>query len=400
MKRIAYLTGHYPRASHTFIEREVAALRALGHEVLTCSVRRTPRSELSGPAQEAEQAKTWHLLEAARRPAELIGAHAHALRHHPRRWLRALRLALKTAPEGPRAHLRQLFYFAEAAVLARHLTTQGVAHLHNHLASQSLNVTMLAAELADLPYSYTIHGPDTFFEAPRWHLGTKTRHAAFVACISDFARSQLMCFTDPEDWPKLRIVHCGVIPEEYRGGAFAGRNLLFVGRIVGLKGPRLLLEALARLSEAHPEARLTYLGDGPDRAALEARVAALGLTDRVTFLGYQPPERVAEELARTDLLCLPSFAEGVPVVLMEAMAAERAVISTRIAGIPELIEDGVSGRLVPPGNLEALTEALGQMLSDPESARAMGRAARAKVEAEFDVRHSARQLSALFEADP
>ncbi len=397
MKRIAYLTGHYPRASHTFIEREVAALRAMGHAVETCSIRRTPTSDLSGPDQIAEQARTWHVIEAARSPARLLSAHLHYLRRAPGRWVRALRLAIATSADGPRAMLWQIFYFLEAAVLARHLQERQVAHLHNHLASQSCNVALLASELSGIPFSFTIHGPDTFFEAPRWHLGTKARHGAFVACISHFARSQLMCFADPADWEKLRIVHCGVTPEAYRGGAFEGTRILFVGRLVGVKGPRLLLEALVRLKEDHPEARLTYIGDGPDRTALETLTEKAGLKDRVRFLGFQAPDAVAEALTQTDVFCLPSFAEGVPVVLMEAMAARRAVVTSRIAGIPELIEDGVTGRLVPPGDLESLTQALSDCLSDPEAARAMGEAARAKVMAEFDARKEAAKLSRLIE---
>ncbi|MHA6326933.1 glycosyltransferase [Roseivivax sp. CAU 1753] len=400
MKRVAYLTGHYPRASHTFIEREVAGLRALGHDVRTCSIRRTAASDLSGPDQSAEQDRTWHVIEAARSPARLIGAHLHYLRRAPKRWVRALGLALRTSADGPRAMLWQVFYFLEAAVLARHLEDQGVAHLHNHLASQSCNVALLTSALSGIPYSFTIHGPDTFFEAPRWHLGTKARHAAFVACISHFARSQLMCFADPADWDKLRIVHCGITPEEYRSGAFQGTRLLFVGRLVGVKGPRLLLDALLRLSTAHPDATLTYVGDGPDRAALEARVQAAGLGDRVRFLGFRPPSEVASALAEADVFCLPSFAEGVPVVLMEAMAAERVVVSTRIAGIPELIEDGVTGRLVPPGDLDALTQALSECLSDADASRNMGRAARAKVKHDFNVSIEAAKLSELIEAVP
>jgi glycosyltransferase involved in cell wall biosynthesis len=398
MKRVAYLTGHYPRVSHTFIEREVEGLRALGHEVQTCSIRRTARSELSGPAQEAEQARTWHVIEAAKRPATLLGAHWHYLRHHPRRWWQTLRLAVRTSADGPRALLWQLFYFLEAAVLARHLEREKVAHLHNHLASQSCNVAMLTSALSGIPYSFTIHGPDTFFEAPRWHLAEKTRRAAFVSCISHFARSQLMCFADPADWDKLKIVHCGVYPEAYTAPETEGARLLFVGRLVGVKGPRLLLRALTQLSGTHPDATLTYVGDGPDRVALETLARETGLAERVRFLGYQPPEKVAEALADADVFCLPSFAEGVPVVLMEAMAAGRAVVTSRIAGIPELIEDGVSGRLVPPGDLGALTDALEACLSDRDAARRMGEAARARVAAEFDARIEARKLSAHIEA--
>ncbi|SFD71925.1 glycosyltransferase family 4 protein [Roseivivax sediminis] len=396
--RIAYLTGEYPRASDTFIQREVAGLRACGHEVLTCSIRRTGGEHLVGPEQRAEQAATFHVLEAAKRPGRLIAAHARWMRS-PGRYLSALRLAWRTAPAGLRGHLYNLIYFAEAGVLAAHLADRGVTHLHNHIAKASCTVAMLASALSGLPYSFTIHGPDIFFAPEHWRIDEKARRARFVACISDFARSQLMCFAPQESWPRLHVVHCGVDPARYDGARPApGQHLLFVGRLAAVKGVPLLLDALAALAPERPELRLTLIGDGPERAALEAQAARLGIAKRCAFLGFRGQAEVAEALREADMLVLPSFAEGVPVVLMEAMAAQVPVVTTRIAGVPELVEDGVHGRLVAPGDGATLQDAIGTLLDDPEARARMGAAGRAKVAESYDAGGEARRLSALIRA--
>ncbi|SLN22381.1 Alpha-D-kanosaminyltransferase [Roseivivax jejudonensis] len=397
--RLAYLTGEYPRASDTFIQREVAGLRAVGHDVLTCSVRRTGPEHLVGPEQRAEQSATFHVLEAARRPATLLAAHLRWMRA-PRRYLAALGLAWQTAPTGLRGRLYNLIYFAEAAVLAAHLSDRGVSHLHNHIAKSSCTVAMLASALSGLPYSFTIHGPDIFFAPEHWRIDEKARRARFVSCISDFARSQLMCFAPTETWPRLHVIHCGVDPDRYaaRQATAPGTRLLFVGRLAGVKGVPLLLDAVAALAPAHPELALDLIGDGPERAALEARARDLGIAARCRFLGYQGQDEVARALGETDLLVLPSFAEGVPVVLMEALAAAVPVVTTRIAGVPELVEDGVHGRLVPPGDGTALTAAIDALLQDPEVRARLGAAGQAKVRAGYDAGIEARRLATLFAA--
>jgi glycosyltransferase involved in cell wall biosynthesis len=173
---------------------------------------------------------------------------------------------------------------------------------------------------------------------------------------------------------------------------------LFVGRLAGVKGVPILIDAMSNLVEKHPDLRLRLVGDGPDRRRLEADVEARGLGKRIEFLGYRSQAEVAEELARTDVFVLPSFAEGVPVVLMEAMAAQVPVVTTRIAGVPELVEDGVSGLLVPPGDSDAFTAALDALLADPDRRQALGAAGRRKVVADYDAAQEARRLSVLVQA--
>ena len=395
LPKLAYLTGEYPRASDTFIQREVAALRELGHEVLTCSIRTTGPEHLVGPEQRAEHARTFKVLDACRSPLRLLRAHALGMRR-PRRYLRALTLAWRTAPKGLKGRAFNLIYFAEAGVLAEALENAGVQHLHNHIAKASCTVAMLASELSGIPFSFTIHGPDIFFEPQHWRIDEKTRRARFVACISAFCRAQLMCFAGRADWDKLKIIHCGIEPTRYAPSRHEGQTLLFTGRLAGVKGVPVLLRALSALAPRHPELRLRLIGDGPERAVLEAMAAELGIAARTEFLGYRSQAEVAEALTEADVFVLPSFAEGVPVVLMEAMAAQVPVVTTRIAGVPELVDHGVSGLLVPPGEAEALTEALEALLADPDLRRSMGAAGRAKVEAHFTAKTEAAKLSALF----
>jgi len=394
-RTIAYLTGEYPRATDTFIQREVSELRTQGFTVHTCSIRRTGPEHLVGPEQRTEAAGTFHVIEAAKRPVTLLRAHFQALAT-PKRYIKALILAIGTAPPGLRGMLYQLFYFLEAAVLAQHLRARGVSHLHNHIAKASCTVAMLASALSGIPYSFTIHGPDIFFEPHHWRIDAKVARAKFVACISEFCRSQVMIFADPAHWTKLHIVHCGVIPDRYadRPPRPKGRqNMLFVGRLAVVKGMPVLLDALRILSKTHPKARLTIIGDGPDRGMLEAESTGLN----VDYVGYKSQSEVAEALAQTDIFVLPSFAEGVPVVLMEAMAASVPVVTTRIAGVPELVEDGVSGHLVPPGDAAALAQAITRIL-DTDAPQTMGAAGRARVMAEFDIRAEARWLGHLIES--
>lgn len=396
---VAYLTGEYPRATDTFIQREVAALRAHGLTVETCSIRRTGVEHHVGEEQRAEASRTFHVLEATGKPLASLRAHLAALRA-PGRYLRALRLAWKTAPGGIKGHIYNLIYFAEAVVLADHMRRLGVVHLHNHIAKSSCTVAMLASAVSGIPYSFTLHGPDIFFEPYHWRLDEKIARAAFVACISHFCRSQAMIFSAPAHWDRLHIVHCGVDPALYDTPRTAcGKRLLFVGRLAAVKGVPVLFHALRDLGPDHPDLHLTLIGDGPERRALEDQARVMGLSGMVDFAGYKGQAEVAQALRETDFLVLPSFAEGLPVVLMEALAARVPVLTTRIAGVGELVEDGISGRLVAPGDPVALTAALRALLdATPEDRAAMGAAGRARVRAEFDSVTEAGKLAALIAA--
>lgn len=400
---IAYLTGEYPAVSHTFILREVEALRALGRSVTTCAIRRTGPEHRQGAAESAAAASTFYVLEAAQNPVRLLAAQIAALRT-PRRYGAALALAWRTRPPGLKALLWQMFYFLEATVLARHLQAQGIAHLHNHFGNSSGSVAMLTSVLSGIPFSYTMHGPAIFFEPHHWRIDEKIARARFVACISHFCRSQGMIFSDPVHWDKLKIIHCGVRPDRYgrtagHAAGGAGKRIIFVGRLAAVKGVPVLLEAFARARATHPEAELVLVGDGAERPRITARAADLGLGSSVRFAGYLTQDQVADELAQADIFALPSFAEGVPVVLMEAMATGLPVIATRIAGIGELVEEGASGFLVPPGDVDTLADRLCALLADAGQRSAMGQLGRACVVEEFDIAQEAARLDRLFEGD-
>jgi glycosyltransferase involved in cell wall biosynthesis len=395
---IAYITGEYPRATDTFIQREVFALRGLGIQILTCSIRKTGAEHLVGDEQRTEAKSTFYVLQAAKSPLRLIACHLRALINTPRKYYNTLALALRTGSSGFKNHLYQLFYFAEAVILADHLQRNGVVHLHNHIAKASCSVAMLASNISGIPFSFTLHGPDIFFAPEHWRLDEKIKRAQFVACISHFCRNKAKEFSKPDCWGKLHIVHCGVEPARYADQVSADNDtpqLTFVGRLATVKGIPVLFDALTKVIS---ECNITIIGDGPERAELETKAQALGLQDMVKFAGYKSQSEVAEALQKTDLFVLPSFAEGVPVVLMEAMAARVPVIATQIAGIPELVEHNVSGLLVPAGDADALANAISELIGDKKRRTEMGQAGHQKVIAEFNIEHESAWLARLFQA--
>lgn len=396
--RIAYLTGEYPRATDTFIQREVAALREQDIEVFTFSIRRTGPEHIVGPEQQAEADRTFYILPP--NPVNLLLAHFRLFLSSPKRYLQAIKLAWKTHPEGIRGTIYQLFYFLEAGIVAHQIRKQQIQHLHNHFPGSSGTVAMLAAELGGFSFSFTIHGPYIFFEPLHWRLDEKLKRALFVSCISYFCRSQCMLFAPMEQWQRMHIVHCGVEPALFEQVSHrqTGRRLLYTGRLAAVKGLPILLEGLATLKVTYPEMLLTIVGDGPDRAQLEQMTVQLGLTENVDFVGYQSQAKVRQYMQETDVFVLPSFAEGVPVSLMEALAAGVPVVTTQIAGVSELVEDGVSGYLVPPGNTALLAERIATLLADPELRSRFGAAGRAKVEQEFNLHHEAAWLCQIMTA--
>ncbi|WP_420862179.1 glycosyltransferase family 4 protein [Algirhabdus cladophorae] len=396
LPRLAYLTALYPAASHTFIQREVSALRELGFEVETCSMRKPSPEHLIGDEEKAAFANTFYAIETGKKPAKMLGALAQAILAPARLWT-GLKRAVQTAPPGVKGALKQAAYFAEALILAKHLKSRNISHLHNHFADPSANVAMLTSALSGIPFSFTLHGPAELYEPEKWQLRAKIEQAAFVACISHFCRSQAMYFSDPSHWSKLKIIHCGVLPERYtrpKETTEGTVNLLFVGRLTPIKGLRVLFEAFAAAQAQNPALTLTLVGDGDDRAHLEKLAQPLG--EAVTFLGYQSQDGVADALAQADALVLPSFAEGLPVVLMEALAAATPVVCTQVAGVGELVEDGVSGYLVPASDVDSLTDRLIKIASDAGMRAKMGAAGREKVKEAFDVRLEAARIATLF----
>jgi colanic acid/amylovoran biosynthesis glycosyltransferase len=304
-----------------------------------------------------------------------------------------LALAWNICPPGIRAMARQVAYFAEAAMLVRLIRKHDLSHLHNHFADSSCSVAVIAAAMGGITYSFTIHGPTEFFEPKYWRIDEKVRRALFVNCISHFCRSQVMLFAPPDCWKKLRIVHCGVDPDAFEVKRHQGRGgrLLFVGRLAAIKGLPIILEVLARLEDV----TLDIVGDGPDRQLLEAQARALNISSRVRFLGYQSQQHIRGLFKQADVFVMSSFAEGVPVVLMEAMAAGIPVVAPRIAGIPELVRDGQSGLLVAPGDVNEMASAVDRLLRDAALRNRFAIAARHDVERDFNIQTESRWLAEI-----
>lgn len=396
---VAYITSLYPSLSHSFILREVRGLRAQGVAVTSFSVRRTPPEQLIAPEDREEADAALVLLPPdPRRFAAAVGRAAVTARG---RFLRAALGAVRRGLSlGPRAALWQAFYVGEAVLVWDECRRRGIRHVHAHFANVGADVAQLVAAIGGpgWSWSFTMHGPTEFFDVPGHRLADKTRDARFVSCISDFCRSQLMKLVEREHWDKLHLVRCGVDPAVYAPAP--GRpedgslRVVCVGRLVPDKGQSLLVDAVALLRERGFDARLELVGDGPDRAHLERHVAELGLGEWVRLAGAVGQDTMRDHYAAADVFCLPSFAEGVPVVLMEAMAMGLPVVTTRIAGIGELVEDGVSGVLVRPGRADLIADALAG-LADPAVRARMGAAGREMVVREFDVAISAERLAGI-----
>lgn len=404
--RIAYLCSLFPAVSHTFVLREVEGLRRLGVEVHTFSIHRAGREHLLSEADRAAHRTTYAILPA--RWARLLATHLRLAGRSTRAYLSTLALALRLAPAGLRGLLWQIFYFAEAVELWRECRHRGVRHIHVHMGNVGADAALLAAALGSSleparPWSWSLslHGPDELFDVRRFRLAEKVSRAEFVRCISDFTSSQLMTLSDPEHWPKLRVVHVGIPLDQFtrtNGGApdDALARILFVGRHVPQKGHVTLLQATALLAERGHDVELILAGDGPLRPTLEALAERWGIERRVSFPGAVGQEQIHALYAAATIFCLPSFAEGLPTVLMEAMAMELPVVSTRINGVPELVEDGRTGLLVTPARADQLAGALERLIGDPARRRSMGAAARRVVAERFDVEQSAERLRRLF----
>jgi glycosyltransferase involved in cell wall biosynthesis len=395
--RLAYLCNRYPAISHTFILGEILALRRLGAAIATISLRRSDRGHLLAPVDQAEFATTHAILPV--RPWTLAALHLRALARQPRRYLGTLAQALRLGRGTARGSLWQLFYFAEAVLVWERCRRERLRHIHAQFTSPSTDVAMLAARLGDgngpWSFSFAAHGTD-ILTGDQGLLAEKVRRASFVICVSDFGRSQLMGLVEQEHWPKLHVVRCGIDTERFRSAATRARTdpvrLLAVGRLHPVKGHAILLEALRLLLDEGVSVALTLVGDGPLRASLERRAAELGVGNAVTFAGNVGQDAILDFYEAADVFCLPSFGEGIPVVLMEAMAMRLPVVASGVMGIPELVDDGLNGLLVPPGRPDRLAAALGRLIDEPALRRELGESGRAKVADQHD---SARNAEAL-----
>jgi colanic acid/amylovoran biosynthesis glycosyltransferase len=396
--RVAYLNTEYPSLSHTFIEREIRSVRRHGVEVHSFSIRPSGASGRLGPEHEEAARETVALLA---QPWKLLLDALFLLVAHPLGLARAVARSQELACPGPRSRLKHLAYVAEATRLVRELRARDLKHVHVHMANNGAAVALLATEIdRSLTYSLSIHGSAEFFHVDTWRLREKASGASFIRCISNFCRAQVMAWTPEEAWGRMHVVHCGVDPRRYRRSAPPATDrlrMLTVGRLHPIKGYPLLLEACAELSSRGIDWSLDMVGDGPMRGELRGLAERLGIAGRITFSGPVGQDRIQEHFERANVMVMSSFMEGVPVVLMEAMAMELPVVATRVGGVPELVEDGVSGRLVAPGSARELADALAEVSGSIGSLSQWRHAARRTVERQYNTAELGARMASLLE---
>jgi colanic acid/amylovoran biosynthesis glycosyltransferase len=398
---IAYIVNQYPKVSHTFIRREILAIERTGQTIRRFAIRGWD-AELVDKADIIERDKTTYILGQGLLP--LIRAVLAWLLFGPGSFFRALKLMIQMTPRSDRSAMLHAITLCEACYAAQMISNSGVRHIHAHFGTNSAEVAMLVSALTGIPYSFTAHGPDEFDKPEFMKLGMKIKNAKFVAAISSFGASQLYRWADLRDWHKVKIVRCG-IEQDYGSAAQNAMpdtdRLVCVGRISVQKGHTLLAEAAATVMAERERFQLVMVGDGELRSEVEAIIKKKGLEGRLSITGWATGERVRAEIAGARGLILASFAEGLPVVIMEAMALGRVILATQVAGIPELVRPGETGWLFPPGSVSAAADAIRKCLSTPiERCLEMGECGRELVGEQHDLDREAAYLSRLFMSAP
>lgn len=385
-KKIAYLTSQYPAPSHTFIRREVDALRRRGLDIVTFSVRRPLPQELLSDRDRQDVAETFFVFPPT--PLSIVVALVATFARRPARFVSTFWATVQHRLPGVKNLVWALFYFVEGMLIAEALRKRGIDHLHNHFANAAASVGFAATRYLGIDWSLTLHGISDFDYPHGPLLPEKIAQARFVACVSHFGRAQAMRVSPPAHWPKLFIARCGVdlakLPARLPHGGTRLR-LVQVARLSPEKGQMGLIEAFAAAVLQGLDAELVIVGDGPDQARVAAKITALGLADRVSLPGRQSEADALAFTASADIFVLSSFMEGLPVVLMEALAMGVPVIAPTIAGIPELVEHHVSGLTFPAGNWAELTARMLELAGDPALRARLAAAGKDRVEAEFAI---------------
>jgi len=400
--RVAYFTNQYPKVSHSFIRREILALERQGVEIMRVALRGW-FDPLVDPDDIAEREKTHYLLRQGL--GALIPATFRQVLSNPTAFLHAVGTALRLSRMSDRPAPYHLVYLAEACELVHWCRQHKVDHLHVHFGTNPTEVALLARLIGGPAFSFTVHGPDEFDRPMGLHLREKIEAASHVIAISSYGRSQLYRWVGHSHWPKIQVVHCGL--EASFLGTFQSEpfptapRLVCVGRLCEQKGQLLLLDAVRQLRNRGDDFHLVLAGDGEMRSELEKFILHHNLQAQVSITGWISSEEVKKELLAAKVMVLASFAEGLPVVIMEAMALGRPVLTTSIAGIPELVRHGVDGWLVPAGDVDALADAIENVLATPSTQlHRMGLAARARVIERHSIDTEAAKLLHLFSSPP
>jgi glycosyltransferase involved in cell wall biosynthesis len=382
--------------SHTFIRREILALEALGVTVIRYALRGP--QVLIDEADKSEETKTRHIVHAG--IAEVLRCFLMTLFTRPLKLARVIGIAARMGWHSDRGIFRHFAYAIEATVLSIWCARDRIEHLHAHFGTNPAAIAMFASDLSGIPYSFTAHGSEEFEKAPLLSLDSKLSGATFAVCVSSFGKSQLMRWSPPDQWSKIEVVHCGVDKDFLATPGQAPPatpRLVCVGRFVAVKAHLVLVGAVRHLRSLNIDCEVVLVGDGPMRGEIENAIRSAGVERQFIFAGWGTGDRVKTEILNARALILPSFSENMPIVIMEAMALGRPVISTYVAGIPELVNPGETGWLVPASNEIALADAMRECLAiSDETITLMGNAAKRHVAECHDTQKEAAKLKELF----
>ena len=399
--RLAYLVSEYPAISHTFILREARRLGTRNFDIRVASINSPRQSASQMAVEDQEQAATTFYIKRAGVTGAAL-AHLRTIVQKPVAYFRGLMFALALAGTDLGQLLYSLFYFTEAVMLGNWMGSRGLEHVHVHFANPASTVGLIASRIFGVGFSFTVHGPDEFYDVRGQRLSEKIEGALFVLCIGYFARSQLMKVSPIRNWSKFEIAPLGVDLEVFARRPFRPAaepfRILCVGRLVPAKGQHILIAAVDRLVKAGRSVSLRLVGDGPDRLRLEREVKCRELGAYITFEGNVNQDRIRTYYREADAFVLASFAEGIPVVLMEAMAMAIPCVSTTVAGIPELIRDGIDGLLVMPSDDRGLAQTIGRLIEDEGLRCRLGEAGRRRVMEQYDLEKNVDLLARLFRA--
>jgi len=394
--KLGYLVSQYPAVNHTYLLREVQGLRALGFDICVASIRPADRPfDRLLPEEQEEVNRTYYVKRAGTK--RMVLDQVATLLRSPISYAKGLWYALKTAGFSLRRGVRHLAYFAQAVMVGCWMRRNHLHHVHTHFSS---TVSLFLSKVFPITFSMTVHGPDEFKNPVGFLLPEKIAASLFICTISNFGRSQLRKCSPTSEWSKFEVVPLGVdisvfIPRLFRPKP-ERLEILCVGRLSPAKAQHVLIAAAEQLIKEGYKLRIRFAGDGPDRPMLEGQVRQRGLTAYAVFEGNLHQERIRDLYRETDVFALASFAEGVPVVLMEAMAMEIPCVATCVAGVPELIRDEVDGLLVPPADDNSLARAIARLQDDCDLRKRLGKSARLRVIDRYDLRKNLKLLADTF----
>jgi colanic acid/amylovoran biosynthesis glycosyltransferase len=397
--KVAYIMSRFPHLPETFILREMIEMENLGWEICLYPLVLQEQSVTHPAVKKFEQRA--HSLPFISGP--ILSANLSALFHHPGLYFRLLGTIIKENSSSAKFLVRALAVFPKCVLMARMMQKEGIQHIHAHYATHPALAAWIINQLTSIPYSVTAHAHDIYVEKPM--LGTKLRNSAFVVAISEFNKKYLIDYLGEWIRSKIHVIHCGVQLEDYENRSENPSDKIFqilnIGSLQPYKGQKYLIYACAKLIQDGIPIHCSIIGGGELFTELSAQINLLGLESTVELMGARTQDEIAKLLPKADCYVQPSIVtangkmEGIPVSLMEAMACSVPVIATSISGVPELVQDQVTGLLVPPDNVDALVLAIKSIYKDTLSRKRMTKRGRELVKQQFSLSKNVIELSEL-----